>query len=60
LCKIELERKFTRKIWMPNHKELNMKMLHKSILVASMIRIRWVVLGNRGRELKGAADDGAV
>ena len=45
---------------MPNHKELNMKKLHKSILIFSMISVSWVVFGNRGRELKDATDDGGL
>lgn len=44
----ELERKY--KIWMPNHKELNMKKPHKSILIASMISIRWVCFMETGEE----------
>ena len=51
----EVERKY--KIWMPHHKEFNMKKLHKSILIFSMISVSWVVFGNRGRELKDATDD---
>ena len=44
----ELERNY--KIWMPNHKELHMKKPHKSILIASMISIRWVCFLETGEE----------